>query len=658
MKKRFFAFILSFLLVGIFAPACAESDYFNQGVSLLKEGKYKSVFSESAIDNFRKAHSNNPKLGNQIAQILLAYSKALAEKNEYLSITTEDAHSVLEDALKFDGSIKDEVVEYHLQYLATLLNKKNLYARSYCRYLRDYNAGNEAYKLVLAYENEIATNSEISDYIGVYECLSRTLEDAPDNKDALITAALKRAVTIFDSRGIADSFTFSKSVCEIFGDEKCIIRAVDTYRKIANDRFGNGDIKGAVKIYDEIRHNFSDYLTEEDKSKFTNGIYTILSNYDGEFLDLYDNFKFVLLLHYYDGLSFYFSSEDFDIDESLKVFDELREPEETSYFYFDTGRFISNSRGLLLTDETLYYHNFSEDTHAIALDDISAITLSYEKGLSLTGWKLRFNEDESTDLRLSRIDDEALIPFIASLIYFINLNNDQKEISLFIPENEREILNGSIWERHKGVIVSAAVVTAVAVTYAIAKDNAQVTANQTKILVGNALSAVKTTTASTKNYVHAKMKYAPNSLKASTQGAIKSFKTFVFNTKNGEEITGKLKDYYDRRKIVKMPFVGHRAAETKPTARGYKRDSKLFWKTYQDKWGDDLSKNNQERIANGKSPIVDNKWVESYPNHKDFMGDTLDHHHLNHGGKAIPLPVTIHRLSDNKKNWHAEGLKE
>jgi hypothetical protein len=73
-----------------------------------------------------------------------------------------------------------------------------------------------------------------------------------------------------------------------------------------------------------------------------------------------------------------------------------------------------------------------------------------------------------------------------------------------------------------------------------------------------------------------------------------------------------------------------------------------------EKFGDDLSSQNKVRIKNGLSPIVYKKWVKSYPSHKPFMGETIHHHHLNHGGKAIPLPATLHKSSLNRILWHLE----
>lgn len=139
-------------------------------------------------------------------------------------------------------------------------------------------------------------------------------------------------------------------------------------------------------------------------------------------------------------------------------------------------------------------------------------------------------------------------------------------------------------------------------------------------------------------------------MKEEGRGFIKSLKTFEFKDRSGNTIAGKLGDFYDKGRIVKMPYVG--GSNKSQSARGYLRDKKLFWNLFQEKGAEALSKNNLERISQNQSPIVDQKWVDAYPTHKNFMGETLEHHHLNHGGKAIPLPQSLHRIGINHEKWH------
>ncbi|MBX8615369.1 hypothetical protein K5D50_24850 [Pseudomonas cichorii] len=39
----------------------------------------------------------------------------------------------------------------------------------------------------------------------------------------------------------------------------------------------------------------------------------------------------------------------------------------------------------------------------------------------------------------------------------------------------------------------------------------------------------------------------------------------------------------------------------------------------------------------GAVQIIDKHWVEKFPEHKDYLGETIVHHHLDYGKNAIPL---------------------
>lgn len=647
-------FLLYCLLCCIECIASPDSTTFSTGMRLLEKGAYKSLYGKNALDSFKDAYKQAPAQGPIIAQALIAYSKKLASEDNYISLIDEDAHSVLNDAIQFDGTISDQVIEIHLSYLRNLIeSRKYSAAHTYCRYLNEYGAGSDAYHLVVDYERQLSTTATIEDFENIYTCLNKSLGNYMGQKQPLINLVADRALNIFRTEGVSRSFNFSYAICELIDMKQCNEYLERIYRSLYQDSVAEGNIQEAVKILDELKFYSSESFSKEDDAQLKTAIEKVLGDYDGDYAKLYDNFKLILSLHFFDGLDFKLLTMDFDLDTEVSAFSELRVPEETAYFYYDTGRIISGSRGILITDENLFFKNFMGDSARIALNDISTVALTYEKGISLTGWKLRINDDENLDVRLSRIDDEAIIPFMASIIYLINLNNDLNEISLYIPESEQQIIDGSIWERHKGVIVTAAVVATAATTYALTQNTQQMkSAKQAAAEVTRALlSTTKNVLATSYRQVNAAYKQARKSMKEEGRGFIKSFKTFEFMDANGNTIAGKLSDFYDKRKIVKMPYVG--GTTKQQTSRGYLRNSKLFWQLYQDKGGSDaLSQNNLDRIASNSSPIVDQKWVEVYPAHKNFFGETLDHHHLNHGGKAIPLPQSLHRIGINHERWH------
>ncbi len=653
MINRILKFTLCCLLSGIVCIAAADGSNFSIGMKLLEEGKYNSLYGKDAIDSFKDAYRQTPAIGSKIAQALISYSKKLASNSKYVSKIGEDAHSVLNDALQFDGTTRDQVIELHLDYLNSLFESQDYStAHTYCGYLYEYGAGKNAYKIIASYERKLAATATNRDYINVYECLKRSLGTSLKQKQPLIDLIADRALDIYKSISASRSFEFSKAICDLIEAKECLAFIEKRFRSALQASIAEGKKNEALKILDEIRFYLNEFYTEEDKKQLKIAIESILADYDGDYNKLYGNFKLILSLHYFDGLDFEFLANDFDLDAEVTAFSELRDPGETAYFYYDTGRIISGSRGILITDENLYFQNFMGREANVALNEINTMALTYEKGISLTGWKLRINDDENLDVRLSRIDDEAVIPFVASIIYLINLNNDLNEISLYIPESEQSILDESIWERHKGVIVTGVVVAVAATTYVLTQDSQLMqNAKQATIEVSKSLmSQAKTVLAASYRQVNAASKQARQYMTKEGLGFIKSFKTFEFKDAKGNTIKAKLSDFYDKKKIVKMPYVG--GTSNSQSARGYLRDKNVFWKLYQEKGGEALSKNNLDRIAKNQAPIVDQKWVEANPNHQNFIGETLEHHHLNHGGKAIPLPQSLHRIGMNYEKWH------
>ena len=125
--------------------------------------------------------------------------------------------------------------------------------------------------------------------------------------------------------------------------------------------------------------------------------------------------------------------------------------------------------------------------------------------------------------------------------------------------------------------------------------------------------------------------------------AKKEGKLFLKNAKTGMKRAFHLK----LNSIIPMP-----KAAKKTTKKGIKRDRRLFWQKYKQKFLHHLSAKNLLRIKKGKSPVVDKKWIQYHRDHKPFRGQTIEHHHLGHGKFAVPLPMGLHRLKKNFSFWH------
>ncbi|MDM8566747.1 hypothetical protein QUF74_13980 [Candidatus Halobeggiatoa sp. HSG11] len=160
------------------------------------------------------------------------------------------------------------------------------------------------------------------------------------------------------------------------------------------------------------------------------------------FEDSYRNFQSVIENYYHlQGLEFKFA--DYFQRPKSKLFSKLYKPEEKYYFYYDTGRMLSFSRGIALTNKAVIWKNITDEAQRMDFSKINTIALIYERGLSLTGWKLRL--DKYKDIRLSGVPKEAITTLAQAIIYFINVNRTgTKPIKLLIPEKEQAILAGWI----------------------------------------------------------------------------------------------------------------------------------------------------------------------------------------------------------------------
>jgi hypothetical protein len=163
--------------------------------------------------------------------------------------------------------------------------------------------------------------------------------------------------------------------------------------------------------------------------------------------DIYRNFQTVLKNHYgLSELNFKFKSQ---LKKRNLMFYEKRQPHEKYYFYYDTGRLLSYSRGIAFTNQSLIWRNLIGFTQHLAFDEIKTIKLIYDQAyvlnndLSFTGWKIQLNHNKHYEIRLSRLPNHAIEPFLSAMVYFIHFNKTvAEEVILEIPNREQAILAG------------------------------------------------------------------------------------------------------------------------------------------------------------------------------------------------------------------------
>lgn len=149
--------------------------------------------------------------------------------------------------------------------------------------------------------------------------------------------------------------------------------------------------------------------------------------------------------------------------------------------------------------------------------------------------------------------------------------------------------------------------------------------------------------------------YIPDKILSSQyiiKGWVNDFKVHKFIDGNGNPMYAKISEVVDLKRTIKMEYIGSRSINA--NAAGFERSAKKFWQQYRDNYPEVLSKNNQDLIRNGYSPIVDKQWIKFNPKHKSFIGQKLEHHHLNNTDVAVGVPESLHRGANNKELMHVD----
>jgi RHS repeat-associated protein len=88
------------------------------------------------------------------------------------------------------------------------------------------------------------------------------------------------------------------------------------------------------------------------------------------------------------------------------------------------------------------------------------------------------------------------------------------------------------------------------------------------------------------------------------------------------------------------------------TSNGGKRSSSKFWKKWAKKRPETLSEPNLKLAQRGRSPKIDDTWLQTFPEHGAYKGKGMHHHHVNEGRYAIPVPAKAHNFQPGKGTFH------
>lgn len=96
--------------------------------------------------------------------------------------------------------------------------------------------------------------------------------------------------------------------------------------------------------------------------------------------------------------------------------------------------------------------------------------------------------------------------------------------------------------------------------------------------------------------------------------------------------------------VVDMKYYGKDSGKT-TNSQGWERSSSEYFKELNKNHPEYFSEKNQKLIERGKSPVVDSKFTEYFPEYKGYENETLVHHHVGGDGQAVAVPASMHKGS-------------
>lgn len=101
-----------------------------------------------------------------------------------------------------------------------------------------------------------------------------------------------------------------------------------------------------------------------------------------------------------------------------------------------------------------------------------------------------------------------------------------------------------------------------------------------------------------------------------------------------------------------MKFKGKGISGT--NAAGWERNHSKYFRDILEKHPEFWSNENVERIENDLTPIVDDVFMEYFPQYNEYLHEGLLHHHVGGGGQAVAVPKSIHEGFGGIHNFEKE----
>ncbi|MCL2172722.1 MAG: hypothetical protein FWB84_03660 [Candidatus Bathyarchaeota archaeon] len=86
----------------------------------------------------------------------------------------------------------------------------------------------------------------------------------------------------------------------------------------------------------------------------------------------------------------------------------------------------------------------------------------------------------------------------------------------------------------------------------------------------------------------------------------------------------------------------YKGDQSNANSQGWERNSEGFFKELKGNHPEYFSDANSQLIDSGKAPIVDDQFVQHFPQYEAYTGDGLKHHHIGGGSTAVAVPEGYH----------------
>ena len=93
--------------------------------------------------------------------------------------------------------------------------------------------------------------------------------------------------------------------------------------------------------------------------------------------------------------------------------------------------------------------------------------------------------------------------------------------------------------------------------------------------------------------------------------------------------------------MIEMEYKGYRRANG-VNSQGWERNDVKYFRQLAKAHPEYFDADNMRAIRQKQSPIVNDQFIEYFPQYADYKGDLLKHHHIGGGGQAAAYPETLH----------------